>query len=338
LKTLLTFLVSLITSFAFSQTLGGSAAYNFMKMPASPLMTAAGGVNVSWAADDVALAAANPSRIKPSMHGQLSASFNSFLAGIKAYTLGGGYHYEKKSTTFAGQVYFLDYGSVAQTDAAGNIGGNFRPVDFSVQVSASRTYLERWRYGASLKFIQSSYAQYRSNAVAADVGLSYEDSAKGFTASVLARNMGVQLKHYTQEQEDLPFDLQVGFTKRLAKAPLAFSVTAHHLHRFNILYSDTAFNNANGFESKDDLFTKTMNHFVIASHIYLGKNLEATLGYNHLRRSELNAGSSGNGLNGFSMGLRARFNKLEVQYGRSNYQRNISYNHFGIALRLLNDM
>jgi hypothetical protein len=72
----------------------------------------------------------------------------------------------------------------------------------------------------------------------------------------------------------------------------------------------------------------------VASHIYLGNNLEATLGYNHLRRQELNIGSSGNGLNGFSMGVRIKFSKLQVLYARSNYQRNISYNQLGLNLKM----
>ena len=77
-----------------------------------------------------------------------------------------------------------------------------------------------------------------------------------------------------------------------------------------------------------------LDHVVVATHIYLGNNLEATVGYNRLRRSELNIGSSGNGLNGFSMGLRLRFQKLQVQYARSNYQRNIAYNQIGLTLHM----
>ena len=77
-----------------------------------------------------------------------------------------------------------------------------------------------------------------------------------------------------------------------------------------------------------------LNHFVIASHVFLGNNLEATLGYNHLRRSELNMASAGNGLNGFSMGLRVKFSKLQVMYSRASYQRNIAYNQLGLTMQL----
>jgi len=37
---------------------------------------------------------------------------------------------------------------------------------------------------------------------------------------------------------------------------------------------------------------------------------DASLGYNHLRRQELNIDKSGNGLNGFSIEVGALFNKI----------------------------
>jgi hypothetical protein len=264
----------------------------------------------------------------------LNLSFNNFLSGIKTYSLTGAYQYDKLNTTFGGHIYFVDYGSLLQTDAAGNVNGNFHPVDYVVQVSAAKKYLEKWNYGASLKFIASNYQLYTSSAIAVDFGVLYSDSSNHLTASVLAKNMGVQLKTYSGESEDLPFDLQIGITKRLEKAPLGFSITAQHLHRFNILYNDERFNSDNAFSSGNKFLNKLLNHFVVASHIYLGNSLEAMIGYNFLRRQELNIGSSGNGLNGFSMGVRIKFSKLQLVYARSSYQRNISYNQLGLTLTL----
>lgn len=329
---------SIIFSISFfigrTQTIGGSSAYNFLKLPATPLLTATGGVNVSYKTNDVGLTANNPALLNEDLNSQLGLSFNSFIAGIKTYSLTGAYQYEKLNTTFGGHIYFVDYGSIPQTDAAGNVNGNFHPVDYVVQVSAARQYLERWNYGASLKFINSNYQLYKSSALALDFGVLYSDTSNKIFASMLAKNMGVQIKTYAGEAEDLPFDLQVGVTKRLEKAPFGFSVTAQHLHQFNTLYNDEDFNSQNNFTTNDNFFNKLLNHFVVASHIYVGNNLEATLGYNHLRRQELNIGSSGNGLNGFSMGVRLKFSKLQIMYARSNYQRNISYNQFGLNLKM----
>lgn len=334
MKFFFSFIFSISFFISSTQTLGGSSAYNFLKLPSTPLLTAAGGVNTSYKTNEVGLTANNPALLDAQLHSQLNLSFNSFLSGIKTYSLTGAYQYNKYNTTFGSHIYFVDYGSLPYTDAAGNVNGNFHPVDFVVQVSAARKYLDKWNYGATLKFINSDYKLYKSSALAFDFGVLYSDSSNNFFASVLAKNMGFQIKTYAGEAEDLPFDFQVGITKRLEKAPFAFSVTAQHLQHYNILYDDAGFNDQNNFSSGGNFFNKILNHFVVASHIYFGNSLEATLGYNHLHRQELNIGSSGNGLNGFSVGVRAKFSRLQVLYARSNYQRNISYNQLGLTLTL----
>jgi hypothetical protein len=68
--------------------------------------------------------------------------------------------------------------------------------------------------------------------------------------------------------------------------------------------------------------------------VYSGPHLEATIGYNFLRRRELSIGTEGNGLTGFAVGLRARFSKLQILYARSAYQRGIAANQIGITLQL----
>jgi len=332
LRILLIFLI--LANSAGAQTLGGNTVYNFLKLPAIPLLTAAGGINISYNSKEIGFAMNNPALLEADLHGQLNISFNNFLAGIKGYALSGGYHHDQLNTSFGAQLFFLDYGSIPRTDAAGNENGVFRPVDFVAQISGSRKYLESWQYGFSLKFIHSSYEQYRSSGIAVDAGIVYKDSTKNFSASVLVKNMGFQLSSYSGIKDDLPFDLQVGITKRLEKAPFGFSVTAQQVHNFDLNYEDTVFNSNNGFVNKGGFINNLVNHFVLASHIYLGNNLEATLGYNFLRRTELNVGATGNGLNGFSVGLRAKFKKLEFQYARANYQRSIGYNQIGITLRL----
>jgi len=70
--------------------------------------------------------------------------------------------------------------------------------------------------------------------------------------------MGTQLSTYngTAVKEELPFDLQAGISKRLENAPFQFSVTAHHLHRFDIFYNDTLFNAQEGDARKVNGFQK----------------------------------------------------------------------------------
>lgn len=297
-----------------------------------------GGINVSSVSNDVGLAFNNPALLSPTMHTQVNTAFNSFYDGIKAYHLSLGYHHAKLNTTFLWGLNYLDYGTLPQTDAAGNLLGNFRPTDWVMQVSASRRYLQRWQYGMTVKFIHSGYGQYQSSGIAADVGVLYHDTANAFSVSVLAKNMGTQLKKYDgTDPDDLPFDLQVGLSKRLQNSPFGFSITAHHLHQFDISYNDTVFNNGNGFSngsSSKFSFDKLFRHFVLAANIYLGDKVELAMGYNYLRRKELNIGGPGNGLTGFSMGLSLLLNKLQVRYARSQYQNNTAYNQFGLNISL----
>jgi len=323
----------LLSTAAFPQTTGGNAAYNFMNLPASPIVTAAGGVNISYRTSDVGISAGNPALLRPEMGTQLNLSFNSFLGEIKTYSLTGALHSEKLETTFAGHIHYLNYGPIAATDYAGNVNGEFRPVDYVVQGSFARRYLEKWRYGGTLKFINSSYQQYRSSAVAIDFGILFSDSAKGLCVSLVAKNMGAQVSNYAGQAEDLPFDLQIGVTKKLAKAPFGFSLTARQLHRFDLQYDDTAFNNDNRFASPSTI-NRFFNHLVIATHFYLGQNLEALVGYNHLRRQELSIPEAGNGLAGFSAGLHIKFNKLQILYARTSYQRGMNYNQIGVTVQL----
>ena len=274
----------------------------------------------------------NPALLDASLKSLVSASFNHFPGGINTYGLAGAFASGRLNTVFGGHIFFIDYGSIPQTDGAGNINGTFHPVDFVVQASAGRQYLEHWKYGATLKLIHSGYLQYTSSALAVDFGVLYFDSVNQFSTAVVAKNMGTQLKTYAGQTEDLPFDFEIGMTKKLSKAPFGFSITAHHLHQFNIHYNDVDFLTANGYQADNQFLTKLLNHFIVAVHIYIGSNLETTFGYNHLRRTELNSGSSGNGLNGFSAGFRLKFQKIQILYARSNYEGNISYNQFGLAL------
>jgi hypothetical protein len=317
---------------AHAQTLGGNTAYNFLKLPFATTLTAMGGVNISHQSTDVSFALNNPAQLNASLHAQMGLNFTQLVAGVKGYQLAGAYYNPKSNTTFGAQIFFVNYGQIDATDAAGNLMGHFHANDYVVQFSASQPYLEKWHYGASIKFIQSNYQLYHSSALAVDVGINYFDSTNGISIAAVAKNMGMQLKTYAGETEELPFDLELGLTKKLAQAPFAFSLTIQQAHRFNLLYNDTTFNFETNNDSSNSFFNKAMQHLVLAAHILISKQLEATIGYNHLRRSELSLGTSGNGLAGFSAGIAARFEKLHVSYARSVYQRGIGYNQLGLNL------
>lgn len=297
-----------------------------------------GGVNTVYNNDNAGLSFSQPALLTGGQHGQFHVAFNNYLAGAKTYHTNAVYHHEKLKTTLQYGLVFLDYGQVTQTDAAGNISGEFKPTDWVIQASAGRTYLDKWHYGFTVKFISSAYGIYRSNGVAADAGVTYKDSVRNISIGVLAKNMGIQLKTYQgTDKEDLPFDLQVGISKKLKESPFAFSLNLHHLHQFDLLYNDTIFNRENGRAGYSDtrlFFEKLFSHIVLATHVDIGTYVTATIGYNHLRRKELNIGSQGNGFNAFSGGFTVKTKKLSFQYAHTRYQFNNGYHLFGLSLNL----
>jgi hypothetical protein len=191
----------------------------------------------------------------------------------------------------------------------------------------SRQYHERFWYGATIKYINSSYGQYRSSGLALDAGVTYYDSVNRLQVSVVAKNMGTQLRTYdgSNRKEELPFDLQAGITKRLENAPFQFSLTAHHLHRFNIYYNDTSFRASEGdidYNGKSGA-QKIFSHLVLSTQVFLNEKLELMAGYNFQRRQDLNAYNITSGLNGFSFGTAILLKKLQIRYATGFYQSNL---------------
>lgn len=335
-KLSISFLLFLFYAGVYGQILGGNTVFNFLTQPNSAQLSALGGINVSNITDDVSMSFYNPALLRNTMHQQFNASFNSFLAGIKNSSITSAWHLEKSNTNLAVGINYFDYGTLTQTDAAGNITGSFHPNDYVAQVSASHNYLERFWYGMTLKFAGSNYGQYKSSGMAVDIGVAYFDSSNHVQVSVLIKNLGTQLKTYdgSNRKEDLPFDLEAGVTKRLAHAPIQFSLTAHHLQAFNIYYNDTAFNANEGDDrslGKSLTLDKIVSHLVLSTQFFIGDKLELTGGYNFLRRHDLNAYNVTSGLNGFTLGIGVLLKKLHIRYATGFYQQNM-FHQLGLNL------
>jgi hypothetical protein len=334
------FISLLLSASAKAQVLGGKNTFAFLDLPPAPQITALGGVNVSQQNNDLSLALLNPALLRPSMHTHLQVNYAGYFAGVKYSHVAAGYHVASIQTTFATSLQYVGYGDVTHTDAAGNVMGTFRPNDFAWQVTASRKYLEKWYYGLSLKYIRSRYQEYQSSGIAADVGIAFQDTAHGWQAGLVARNMGSQFSTYTGgPQEPLPFDLQIGISKRLEHIPLQLSATIHHAYQFDIRYADPDYEEGTVIENGDTVragggtMDKIFRHFVLAAQFEIGKYVELTAAYNHLRRKELSLQDQ-QGMSGFSFGVGVVMNKLQLRFARSWYQRSTAFNHLGISLSL----
>ena len=314
-----------------AQTTAGNAVFNFLELPYSAKATALGGINISSMGRDLGLAMYNPSLMDGSMQNQLHISIKPFYAGIQQYDMGSMFYLERKKMTIGWGVHYLNYGEIPMTDYAGNALGSMHPNDYAIQLSASGTYIPNFKIGTNIKYIHSNYGMYQSTGLALDVGLSYLSPSKLSQTSILVKNMGTQLTSSGARQE-LPFNLIVGWSKKLAGAPIQFSITADRVSVWNNLYYDSSYSNAQGAAAPNKL-QNLFNHLTLASEFYIGDQVDINLGYSFNRRYDLNVQNQANGLNGFSTGMGLRMERTHLQYGTSFFQRN-TYHHFSITYLL----
>ncbi|MBL7720033.1 MAG: type IX secretion system protein PorQ [Flavipsychrobacter sp.] len=324
-----------------AQVTGGQAAFEYLRLANSPHISALGGISVAMPTSDIAFAMQNPSLMRPGLHNQLGLNYNAYYSGINIMNLQYGYHSEKLNTSFAVGFQYLNYGKMTMTDPVGNIYGEFTPVDYGISLVASRQYNEHWRYGATLKYAGSALYDKRASALLADVGVNYYDSSSLLDIGIVARNMGVSLTRYTPGVvEPLPFDLQIGISKRFKHIPLRLFTTIHHLYEWDIRYDDPATRTQSTLigadtstKEKSYFADKLFRHFIFGTELTIAKRLTLTVAYNHLRRGEL-AMAEKKGAAGFSFGAGIDLNKFQVHYARSYYHIAGAYNEFGLNMSL----
>ncbi|MBS1587974.1 MAG: type IX secretion system protein PorQ [Bacteroidetes bacterium] len=331
--------ISLYCQASQAQVIGGNSAMAFLRLPNSPHISALGGIMVANPEPDIAFTLQNPALMRPGLHNQLGLNYNGYYAGIKVMNLNYGYHFDKIKTSFLFGIQYLNYGSFEQTDAIGNQYGSFRASDYAITLGASRQYGERWRYGAALKWAHSTLYDKSAAAIVADVGVVYQDTANLLTIGVVAKNMGVMAKKYnpSNSAEPLPFDLQLGISKRFKHLPLRIMATAHHLYTWDIRYNNPAdIESTNLFGTQDSnaasksyFADKLFRHLNFSAELTLGKRLAIIAGYSHLRRGEM-ALKDKPALAGFSFGASIYLNKFQIHYARSYYSIAGAYNEIGL--------
>jgi hypothetical protein len=313
---------------SYAQTTAGNATFNFLSLPYSPKASSLGGINISSLNPDLGLSMSNPSLLNEQMDGQLYIGSKSYFAGIQQYDLLGVNHWEEKNITTGWGIHYLDYGNIPMTDIAGNELGTMHPNDYAVQFSAAAHYIENFRIGGTIKFIQSNYGIYKSNGLGMDVGLTYKAPNNLSQASLLITNMGVQMST-TGAKQEIPFNIILGWTKRLTNAPLQFSITADRLSVWNRSYFDANYENVYGASPSSSL-QNLYNHLILGTEIFMGENVDFNLGYNFIRRYDLNIYNQANSLNGFSSGVGIKLDRIALQYANSFFQSN-TYHHFSLA-------
>lgn len=324
--------------FSTKAQIGGQSTYSFLNLPNAARVAALGGNNISIKDNDLNLAYHNPAVLNSKMHNSVVFNYISYFDdisfGYASYCRDFG-----KYGTFALGMYHVDYGDFTRADAAGYKHGNFTAADYVLNIIWAYQIDSSFSVGANLKPIYSHLETYKSWGVAADFGVHYQNSDKRFSASLVAKNLGTQIKPYTDNNyEPLPFEIQLGISQRLEHAPFRFSLTLQNLENWNLFYEieekksflDEEKKSKATWEKVSDEF---LRHILVGVELLLTENFHVRVGYNHKRRKEMELSKTG-GFTGFSWGFGFKISKFQISYGRATYHAAGASNHFSISTNL----
>jgi len=317
----------------FSQ-IGGEGTYRFLDLTNSAKVAALGGTQIAFTDNDLELTFYNPSLLSDSMRNQISINYVSYIAGIGVGYAAFAPNIRGKNS-FAAGIHYVNYGTFDGASESGQLTGSFSAAEYSLNLFYSRTINNQLRAGINLKPIFSSFESYNSFGLAADFGITYTAKNGHSATSFAVKNIGSQITTYYQngDHERLPWDIQIGFSKKLVHAPLRFFVTANHLNKWNLSYLNRANDESQTIEPAEGFASLLMRHFIIGAEILPEQHVTLRFGYNYQRQKELSV-TNRPGFVGFSAGIGVKIANFNINYGIASYHLAATVHYFSLAANL----
>ena len=289
--------------------------YNFLRLPVSAHAAALGGDNSTLVEDDASLVFHNPALANNVTDRTLNLNVMTYMEGATtasaSFLRAAG---ERGTWGVMGQ--FMSYGSMKETSAAGQQTGDFSAKDIAVGGSFAYAMSEHFSGGMTAKMVASYIGQYNSLGAAVDLGLNYYDAESELSASLVARNLGGQLKAYEDDFERMPLDVQLGFSKRLLRSPLRLSASLVRLNDWEYGLG---------------------KHIVVGADLILSPQFYIAAGYNALRAAEMKIeesdGASAHGA-GLSLGAGLLLERIKLSVAYAKYHVSASSLLFNISYAL----
>ncbi|MCU7613643.1 type IX secretion system protein PorQ [Chryseobacterium sp. GMJ5] len=324
MKKVLIFSLFLSGIVSFAQT--GTNVYPFLNIPVSARQAALGGDAITIRDYDVSFAIANPALLNKDSDKQLSVNATAYLADSKYGTIAFAKDLDNGHMVTVNARY-MNYGNIPRTDESGFEMGEFSASDVAVGGGYAFQFEEDWTIGGGINFITSKIDTYTSSALSGNAGITYHNKKNKEVASLVFRNFGYQFKSFNGVRENLPFRIDLGYTKILNSFPLAVTITAHDLQKLDI----SSEYNLDGQEV--NIGRKIADHFSIGAELFPEKSFNIRLGYNAKRGSELAVTDQRN-FSGISAGFGLKISKFRIDYAHVRYHNSSNVNQIGISVDL----
>ncbi|MDD3875982.1 MAG: type IX secretion system protein PorQ [Bacteroidales bacterium] len=340
-KTISFLLIVFFPIIAFAQS-GGLSTYKFLNLSNSSRIAALGGSSIAIMDNDINLAIFNPSLINKGMDNNLSLSFIDYFSGINYGFASYSKTFEKYGS-FVGAIQFIDYGKFVKADETGEIQGQFSAGEYAFIIGWGRQLDSSFSIGANLKNIYSDLYTYKSYGLAADLSATYYNKEHEFATSLIAKNIGRQITKYSDgDRENLPFEIQLSMSKKLAKAPIRFILVGDNLQKYDLTYIEPQYakpttDPLTGELLPEKKFAKHLDkffrHLIIGAEFTPSKHIGFSFAYNYRRSMEMRVPSKVSTI-GLSWGINLKISKFRIGYSRSAYHLAGSPNHITVTTNL----
>lgn len=316
---------------------GGENIYQFLNLSTSARQIALGG-EVLTLVDDVNQPVWNPATINVNIDNKVSLNYSSYLAGINIGSLSYAKLISRRFGTIHGSISYLNYGTLIGADEQGNETGNFSANDIAVSIGYARNL--PWTnvfFGANVKLINSQIDNFTSSGVAADFAVLYYSPYKPYSFTVVARNVGTQLKSFNGTKEKLPFKVAVGASYRLEHVPLKWYLTLDNLQHWDVSVPNPSEQTTDleGNVTKQEIgfIGNAFRHFVIGGELFPESAVNLRFGYNFRRAAELKL-QNVRTFGGISVGFGIKMNKLKFNYAYSKFHTATNASTFSLQIDL----
>lgn len=326
--------------------IGALGVMESLNLAPSARIAGLGGIQIAVRDDEVAFANQNPALLNKSMHRSISFQQGLLPGGVSQSYAAYAHSVSAWKATLHGGIQYLDYGKLVATDVTGQRSGNFKANDWAITTGIGRMITDRTSVGTNIRILGAQIESYNALGLALDLGATYADTAKKLSVSVVLRNVGIVAKNFSGQNEDLPFDFQVGFAQRLKYLPLRYGIVAHNLHRWMVRYDDPKNPNkqqtnlfgqdaAAQTDATGNFFDNFFRHFIFNAELLFGKkeNFRVRAAYNHQRAAEMQLDGL-RAMSGFSFGAGLRVAKVRVDYGYSAWFLGAGLHQFGLSTNL----
>ena len=278
-----------------------STAYEFLNVTTSAHVYGLGGHNLTIIDDDVTLIEQNPALLGPEHDMRASVGYMRYL-GSSNYMSACFAKKVGEHGAWAVRAQYFGYGSITEASSDGTITGTFNPSDLALCGSFSYDITDNLRGGITIKLVQSSYASYSAFALCTDLGLNYYNPETDNSFSLVAKNLGGQIKKFSDQYDSMPWDIQLGWSKLLKSVPVRISVTATNLTKWELPYMDREDSNSTTSElvEKSSFASNLFRHLTFAAELLPSDKFYIGIGYDYKTRTDMTTYAR-NFISGFSI-------------------------------------